>query len=339
MPRGRGHVFVAATTEIHDDDFIALHFRSHLRDVRDGMGAFECWDDALEFRQILKALQRFTVGGEGVFHAALVMKHRVLGADCRVVETGADRVREINLAIGIRQQPGLRALQDTELLALELDLSDPATQAALARTPRLAKPLTAALQARLAAQMRAACVPARVLAGLHPLLQLSHLTVLTGRWDGFDAAFGQEMQLLAFAHSRGRPVVALERVEDQLQALIPSDTAAVQRSIEDGLAQLEQGSVRGPMRRLALAWARGDLSDLQNYEQWCDCVHSEDERRWLRRLNDERNPQLAQRIAALHGQGTRVLAAVGALHMSGPQALPLLLAQDGFEVTRITAKR
>jgi uncharacterized protein YbaP (TraB family) len=236
--------------------------------------------------------------------------------------------------------PALRqALQDTEVLALELDLSDPATQAALARTPRLAKPLTAALQARLATQMRAACMPAQALEGLHPLLQLSHLTMLTGRWDGFDAAFGQEVQLLAFAHKQGRQVVALERVEDQLQALIPSDAAAVQRSIEDGLTQLEQGSVRGPMRRMALAWARGDLSDLQNYEQWCDCVHSEDERRWLRRLNDERNPQLAARIATLHGQGTRVLAAVGALHMSGPQALPLLLAKDGFEVTRITAKR
>lgn len=236
--------------------------------------------------------------------------------------------------------PALRqALQDTEVLALELDLSDPATQAALARTPRLAKPLTAALQARLAAQMRAACVPAQVLEGLHPLLQLSHLTVLTGRWDGFDAAFGQEMQLLAFAHQQGRQVVALERVEDQLQALIPNDATAVQRSIEDGLTQLEQGSVRGPMLRLALAWARGDLSDLQNYEQWCDCVHSDADRRWLRRLNDERNPPLAQRIAALHGRGTRVLAAVGALHMSGPQALPLLLAQDGFEVTRIAVER
>ena len=239
-------------------------------------------------------------------------------------------------------QPGPalhQALQDTEVLALELDLSDPATQAALARTPHLAKPLTAAVRARLAAQMQAACVPAQVLASLHPLLQLSHLTVLAGRWDGFDSAFGQEVQLLAFAHSQGRQVVALERVEDQLQALIPTDTAAVQRSIEDGLSQLEQGSVRDPMRRLALAWARGDLSELQNYAQWCDCVHSEDERRWLRRLNDERNPQLSQRIAALHGQGRRVLAAVGALHMSGPQALPLLLAKDGFEVTRIAAER
>lgn len=236
--------------------------------------------------------------------------------------------------------PNLRhALQVTEILALELDISDPATQAALMRTPRLASPLKAAVQARMAAQIRAACVSTQTLDDLHPLLQLSHLTVLAGRWDDFHPAFGQEIHLLAFAHSSGRQVVALEQVEDQLQALIPSDDAAVRRSIEAGLAQLEQGSVRGPIRRLALAWARGDLSDLQNYEQWCDCVHSVDDRRWLRRINDERNPHLAQRIAALHGQGKRVLAAVGALHMSGPQALPLLLAEQGFEVTRIAAQR
>ena len=55
----------------------------------------------------------------------------------------------------------------------------------------------------------------------------------------------------------------------------------------------------------------------------------------MRKLNDERNPALADGIEAQHRQGKRVFAAVGALHMTGPQALPLLLAQRGFKVERV----
>ena len=46
----------------------------------------------------------------------------------------------------------------------------------------------------------------------------------------------------------------------------------------------------------------------------------------------DRNTALAARIDALHAAGQRLLVAVGALHMSGPEALPRLLAARGFEV-------
>jgi hypothetical protein len=59
----------------------------------------------------------------------------------------------------------------------------------------------------------------------------------------------------------------------------------------------------------------------------------------LRRLNDERNPNLAARIDALHARGQRVFAAVGALHMTGPRALPALLAQRGYRVERVDFAR
>ena len=55
----------------------------------------------------------------------------------------------------------------------------------------------------------------------------------------------------------------------------------------------------------------------------------------MRRLNDERNPPLADGIEALHRQGRRIFAAVGALHMTGPQSLPRLLAARGFKVERV----
>ena len=54
----------------------------------------------------------------------------------------------------------------------------------------------------------------------------------------------------------------------------------------------------------------------------------------MKRLNEDRNPLLADRLAALHG-GTTFFAGIGALHMTGPQALPRLLAARGFQVQRI----
>jgi uncharacterized protein YbaP (TraB family) len=38
---------------------------------------------------------------------------------------------------------------------------------------------------------------------------------------------------------------------------------------------------------------------------------------------------------AQHREGRRVFAAVGALHMVGPQSLPRLLERQGFRVERI----
>lgn len=232
--------------------------------------------------------------------------------------------------------PALRqAWAETELLALELDLSDAQTLRTLSQAGRAGAPLSPALQRRLDAQARAVCLPPRTLAALHPILQLSTLALFDARRDGFDAGFGQEMVLTALAKQQGRPIVALERAEEQLRALIPADPAEARQLIEQSLTQLERADARGPMLKLALAWASGDLARLQSYEQWCDCVATAADRRWLRRLNDERNPQLAARIAALHAAGKPLLAAVGALHMSGPQALPRLLEGLGFEVERV----
>jgi hypothetical protein len=57
-----------------------------------------------------------------------------------------------------------------------------------------------------------------------------------------------------------------------------------------------------------------------------------EERRYLQRLNDERNGPIADKLVALHASGRRFFAAVGALHMTGPQALPQLLRARGFQV-------
>lgn len=231
--------------------------------------------------------------------------------------------------------PALRAAwAATEVLAVELDPAD-VTPAQAA--PESAPP-PAGITRRLATQATAACLPPparQALQAWPPVMQLATLTLLAARRDGFDVGFGQDLMLIGRARAEGRPVLALESAQEQLAALQPESPADAQALLDGGLRQLENGQLRVPLRRLAEAWRQGDLAALADYPRWCRCADTAAERRWLQRLNDERNQVLAERIAALHGPAQRMLIAVGALHMSGPQALPGLLRQRGFEVEQI----
>jgi len=228
--------------------------------------------------------------------------------------------------------PALRAAwAETEVLAVELDPAD--VGAVLAALPPPA-PLPPAMARRMDDQTRAACLVPGSLSAVPVMLQLSMLSLMEARRDGYDAGFGQDVMLLARARSEGRPVQSLESVQEQLQALEPE--AAELPAIVDGtLRQLRKGQMREPLRKLAQTWSRGDLATLANYARWCACADSPAERAWLKRVNDDRNGPLAERITALHTAGQRLLVAVGALHMSGPQALPKLLTEQGFTVERL----
>ena len=231
------------------------------------------------------------------------------------------------------------ALTATDTVALEIDVGDPQMLARLKPpTDRVAPALAPALRERLGRQSDAACIPRDALAALHPVMQAVTLTVLAARRQGLDPGYAQEFVLGGFARAGGRSVVSLESPELQMAALIPRDAAAAERMVEQLLEQLEQGRAQGVMTRLAGAWERGDLAEIGNYEGWCDCVASDEDRAQLKRLNDDRNPALADGIEALHRKGRKVFAALGSLHMTGPQSLPGLMQQRGFAVERLALR-
>lgn len=234
----------------------------------------------------------------------------------------------------------LDALMGSQALALELDLMDEkivsqltSTMSAGSATPSASMP--SAWQTRMQRQLAAACVPPAALATQHPVMQAITLTVLSARRDGLDPAYAQEFVLSGVAHAANKPVISLETPAQQMSALLPKDAKRARTMAEETLKQLEQGSARATLLRVAQVWERGDLDELSQYERWCDCVTTEDDAAHLRQLNDERNGPLAERIDAVHSGGQTVFAAVGSLHMTGPKGLPRLLGQRGFNVERV----
>jgi uncharacterized protein YbaP (TraB family) len=234
------------------------------------------------------------------------------------------------------------ALEDAGTLALELDLTDPEVLAQLSRSM---KPdpatrgarfqLPAPAQQRLARQAQLACVGPDVLSGQHPVMQAITLTVLAARHDGLDPSYAQELVLGSIARSIDKRIVSLESAEMQAGLLVPSDQKQALAIAEQTITQLEKGQARAMLVKVARVWDEGDLDQLASFERWCGCADTEAEREFLRRVNDERNGPMAERIDALHGGGQSVFAAVGALHMTGPRGLPQLLQQRGYAVERI----
>jgi hypothetical protein len=244
--------------------------------------------------------------------------------------------------------PRLRqALQAAQGVALELDPTDPTLQAQLATPPadaasatptQLPDTLPEALHQRLQARMQAECLdaPARqALQRMAPEMQLAALALLVARRDGLEAAFGSEVVLAYTARALNKPVHALETVAEQVRALRPGSAAQSASGIEQGLNDLDSGAARHVLARLAAAWAASDDAPLRSYADWCQCLDTEAARAQMKRLLDERNPLLAERIDALHAARGPLLVGVGALHMFGPAGLPALLQARGFKVTRV----
>ena len=234
-----------------------------------------------------------------------------------------------------------QALKASDTVALELDMLDPEIVRRLAEgaaaQPKITLP--EAMQQRLQRQAEAECVPAQALAPLSPELQVMTLSALVGRRDGIDPAYGIDGFLSGFGRGAGKTVVSLETPEQQLQALQMPSPQATLEFVESGLKDLESSRARPHVLRIVQVWADADLDALSRYESWCECLDTEADRALQARLIDARNPLLADAIAALHGRGKAVFAAVGSLHMVGPLGLPGLLALRGFRVERVPFSR
>lgn len=235
------------------------------------------------------------------------------------------------------------ALRASQVVALELDITDAALmqrlQAGLAAKPgEPGAKLPEDLATRLRAQLRVACAPSEMLTAMSPEMVGALLVMMSVRRDGLDANYGIDPALAHLARREKKTLVSLETPELQLKLMRSQSATDLRESLEKMLSDLEQDRARPLLLRVAQVWAEGRDDELERYREWCDCAHTELERATLKAMLDDRHPAMAERIDALHSGGQTVFAAVGSLHLFGPQALPALMAQRGYRVERIAFK-
>lgn len=229
-----------------------------------------------------------------------------------------------------------RALKQSDVLAVEIDMTDPDTldrlMAGIARDPRLT--MTPELDRRLAVQLARACLPAEVAQQIAPEMLGATLTLAAVRASGLEAPYGLDMTLIRLARQDGKPVHSLETVAVQLAGLLSDNDQDLRESMDTVLGAIEQGQVRPVVERLARVWEQGRDEELGDYADWCDCATTPGEHARLAQLVEGRNPGLADGVDRLHRDGRQAFVAVGSLHLVGPGGLPALLAARGYTVTR-----
>lgn len=231
----------------------------------------------------------------------------------------------------------MQALLASDTVALELNLLDGDIRARLAsgmaavHGAALPEPLVRRMQA----QAELLCVPYATLAPALPEVQIAILTLMAARQDGLEASYAMDVVLAGMGRGLKKEVVSLETPELQLQTLQMHDAQETIAYVEESLDELQSERSRLFLTRLTQVWASADHEQMAHFHDWCECMDSRIEREFMKRTVDDRNPAMAQRIDALHRGARKVFAAVGSLHMVGPQGLPALMENLGYQVERI----
>ena len=185
-----------------------------------------------------------------------------------------------------------------------------------------------ALAERLRVQFERACLDEAGFADATLASKAMSLSFLSARDAGLYPQQAIDLALIGFARATGKDVFALETAEEQAQAL-----AGGPESLEREIERLENGAARAQLIKLASAWAAGDLATIEAYFSWCDCDPDGSERG---RLLGDRNAVLAERIASAYESRPGVFAAIGVLHMIGPDSVLVRLRSLGYSVLELT---
>ena len=227
------------------------------------------------------------------------------------------------------------ALARTGALALEVNVMDPAVQAALRdATQGPPRRLPAELMQSLRDAWTAECLADEDLQTGPTEFQVAQLAVAQAQRQGLFPLYGAESALLMRSLRTERPVLGLETVQTQLATLLARNDDEAEAMVREALDGWRHPRAVQILERLTRAWAEGDQRDLEAYAQWCECQETASEREAFARVVDGRNPGMADAIEQIHAS-VSVFAAVGALHLVGPQGLLALLQARGFTVTRV----
>jgi uncharacterized protein len=239
--------------------------------------------------------------------------------------------------------PQLRqALIGAKAIALELNPMSADNQQYFAQNIRSgAAPVPEQLAPSLFQVAKNLCIEENVISQVNQEGLIGILTLASARKMGLYADYGSEVFLAGLAFGTKKPVIELENAALQsgvLKAALGDDPQW--RILSEWLNDFAAGKSIRLLQRMTTAWNTSDFATFETYSDWCECLITDDDKRRWRLMNDDRNDNLAQRIALEHEKSDGpILAAIGTLHFTGPKAVQKLLAEKGFAVTQIIPTR
>jgi len=236
----------------------------------------------------------------------------------------------------------MQALAQAPAVALEIDPQKiPAMQAAVLQygfypqgktyLTELSPPLLRQVQAALQKYH----VAPEAIARFRPWMIASLLTVQEFDTKGYRAELAVDSHLADIARQHKQPVIELEGAATQLALFGALSEQQQNLLLEDTIKELDDPDSAAKVVDLAEFWRSANLPGLQALLDEMASDKSFVGRFTKDVLLDQRNPLLADSIAALLKRQDGVFAAIGILHLVGPTGLPTLLKQRGYTVERV----
>ena len=230
-----------------------------------------------------------------------------------------------------------KAIEDSDELVLEtadgVDLTKTAkvmmTMATSPGLPPLADRVPPEKRAGLAALIKSAGVPAKMLDGMETWAAAMMLTAMSFRTMGYNAEAGVERGLASLYGAEKKPVLGLETIEQQFGFFdtLPEET---QRVFLEGTIEDPETS-RATFTAMLRAWASGDTDAIARTFDGEASLTPELREVLMKRRNAAWTDWLAKR---LDKPGT-VMVAVGAGHLAGQDSVQEMLAARGLKAERV----
>jgi len=229
------------------------------------------------------------------------------------------------------------AYEHSKALVMELDLNDVNMEAMLGSGMQSALlPEGESLTEVLGPELHAELVRHAGELGLEPELLdrfqpwfaalLVEQTALTKL--GFETGAGVDEQLAVRAQHDGKPIIALETVDQQLGFFSNLSMAQQKQYLRTTLRDLD--TEESEAASMVGAWQRGDTAELERQLR----KESDKSPDLFRLLTADRNRQWLPKIVNLLGESQDYLVVVGALHLVGRDGVVELLKGQGFQVNQ-----
>ena len=235
-----------------------------------------------------------------------------------------------------------RALSAAPVLALELDPDNGAAMrnavqryALYPDGQRIQDHLDPALAQRTIATLERMGLPLQAVQHMRPWMLAMALTVQEYGRHGYRTDLAVDSHLANAVRAHGGKVVELESADRQMSLFSQLTEAQQAEFLADTLRELDDAALSRKLDLLVTAWRHADsagfataLKDMRQDDSFAT-------RFTLKTLLQQRNPGLAKGVADLLRQHDGAVAAIGILHLVGPDSVPFLLKQKGLQVKQL----
>jgi uncharacterized protein YbaP (TraB family) len=236
-------------------------------------------------------------------------------------------------------RPVEEAYRQADQLVVEADVSDQARMAETVPLLTYVPPdsLDKHVSPQVWKQLEAASTQAKqdveTLKPLKPAVVASAMVLGALAAHGYDSQAGVDLHFLSSAHADAKQVVELESVEYQAGVLGGLTDEEGDAMLSETLQEIRTGELVRNTDRIVAAWKAGDVESIAGLLR--EANKDPASKKIFAKLFDERNPAMAQKIAALASGSKHTLVVIGAGHLAGEKSVLQLLQAKGLRVRQL----